>query len=120
MDKYTLPVCTPVFSDRVEIPKLYEAVLPEYLPNIVRVLKTESIASVDNSQYSDGLLKMQVSLLVRVVHISEQKGYIKTASVSGSKLTLTNTLLMHREYSLLLMPILLPNQEHVPLLLRQR
>ena len=80
MDKYTLPVCTPVFSDRVEIPKLYEAVLPEYLPNIVRVLKTESIASVDNSQYSDGLLKMQVSLLVRVVYISEQKGYIKTAT----------------------------------------
>lgn len=80
MDKYILPVCIPVFSDRVETPKIYEAVLPEYLPNIARVLRTETIASVDSSQYSDGLLKMQVNLTVRVTYISEQKGYIKSVT----------------------------------------
>ncbi len=78
MDKYTLPICRTLFSDRIEIPKIYEAVLPEYCHNIQRILKSEAIASVENTSYSDGFLRVNIKLNVHILYTSEPKGHQKT------------------------------------------
>ena len=78
MDKYNLPVCRTLFSDRVEIPKVYEAVLPEYCHNIQRILKSDATASVESTSCTDGFLRANIRLNVHILYSSEPKGHQKT------------------------------------------
>ena len=80
MDKYTLPVCSTVYSDRTEKAKVTDVSLPEYYPNIVKIIKTDGVVSSLYTDQRDNAVTLSGTANIRVTYVSDQNGYIKTAS----------------------------------------
>ena len=80
MDQYTLPVCSAVFSDRVELAKTFEVALPDYCPGIQKIVKTDaSVASLSTS-LEDRLITMRGKAAVRVLYVSDKQNFLKSVS----------------------------------------
>ena len=80
MDKYNLPVCSAVFSDRAELPKTFEAALPDYCPGIMRIVKTDALFSETNASLESPYVVLRGKANVRVLYIAEGQGFLKSVS----------------------------------------
>ena len=81
MDKYSLPVCTEVFSSATEKPSVFEAVLPEYCPGMKKVLKADAVAGNADASLSGGIINISVPCDVHLVYVSDS-GSLKSVSFS--------------------------------------
>ena len=81
MDKYSLPICTEVFSASVEKPSVFEMILPEYCPGIKKILKADAVTGVPDCTFSGGIINVSTPCDVRVVYTAEN-GSLKSVSFS--------------------------------------
>lgn len=78
MDKYKIPVCNTVFSDKAEIPMTYDLTLPDYLAGITKIIKTDAFAFASSVTFSDGHLTANGRVIIRLTYISDQNSCIKS------------------------------------------
>lgn len=71
MDKYSLPVCTEVFSSAVEKSTVFEAILPDYCPGIRKIIKADAVAKMPKAEYSSGVINTECTCIVKVLYMSE-------------------------------------------------
>lgn len=81
MDKYSLPVCTEVFSASSDKPAVFEAILPEYCPGIKKILKADAVAAAADASMSGGVINVSIPYDVHLVYIAEG-GNIKSVNFS--------------------------------------
>lgn len=80
MEPYTLPVCNVVFNNKAEIPQDFEVTLPEYLPGIGKIVRTDAELFGLSSDFSDGRITVKGKYRVRLLYNDEKSGYLKCAS----------------------------------------
>lgn len=78
MDKYTLPRCSVLFSDRIELPKTFDAALPEYCPGIQKIVKSHAAVTEVSAEAEAGAVTVNGKAVVHVTYLSDQNGYLKT------------------------------------------
>ena len=81
MDKYSLPVCTEVFSVCLEKPVTFEDVLPEYCPGIRKILKADAVVNAADSSLSGGVIEVSAPCEIRVIYLADN-GSLKAVSFS--------------------------------------
>lgn len=79
MDKYSLPVCTEIFSSAIEKSTAFEAILPDYCPGIRKIIKADAVAEMPKAEYLNGIINTDCSCTVRVLYMSEN-GSLKSVS----------------------------------------
>ncbi len=70
--KDTFSVCETAFQGSVEHPIDYDITLPEYLPDIVRVLRCTATPGVQSHQITGDRITAECDCLVRVLYVCEQ------------------------------------------------
>ena len=72
LQRQTITINETVFGSRVEQPIECDALLPDYLPDIVKVLKCEATTHVDSSAVSGSRLTIEGMALIHVYYSTEQ------------------------------------------------
>lgn len=67
----------PVFDDSAEHPIECEILLPDYCPDIARILKTESSAQIDSKSIEGEKLTVDGSFYVKIIYIPENSSNVR-------------------------------------------
>lgn len=73
MEPYTLPVCNVVFNNKAEIPQDFEVTLPEYLPGIGKIVRTDAELFGLSSDFSDGRITVKGKYRVRLLYNEKKR-----------------------------------------------
>lgn len=79
MEPYTFPLCSVTFNDKAEIPLEFEAALPEYLPGIGKIIRTDADVYALSSTLSDGHITVKGKTNTRLLYNDEKQGFLKCA-----------------------------------------
>lgn len=77
--EHILPICRQIFFTKAEVPNVFEATLPEYSPGIIRTIRTDCLCTLSAAIFENGIISVKITAEVRIVYISEQKNYLKSA-----------------------------------------
>ena len=80
MDKYTIPVCNLIFSERKEVSETFEAPLAEHYPNIQKIIKADALVNEVTSSEQNGKICVDVKICVRANYLTEPGGVVKFVS----------------------------------------
>jgi hypothetical protein len=77
LSRDTVRINEPVFDGTAEHPVDCEIVLPDYCPDIARILKTESNVSIDSKTIEANRMTVSGNLCVKIIYIPENSSNIR-------------------------------------------
>lgn len=78
LSKDSMRISEPVFDTAAEHPVENDVVLPDYCPDIARVLKTEASASVDKKTFENRRLTAEGVFAVKIIYIADNSSSIRS------------------------------------------
>lgn len=77
LSRDTLRINEPVFEGTEEHPFDCEIILPDYCPDIARILKSESYVSVDSKEIETNRMTVNGNLCIKIIYIPENSNSIR-------------------------------------------
>ena len=82
LTKDTVRINEPIFDGSAEHPVESDLILPDYCPDIARILKTESKVCIERKSAEGSMLTVSGTLAVRIIYIPENSGNIRCVNNS--------------------------------------
>ncbi len=77
MSHYLLPVCQPLFSEKADFPLSVSDTLPDYQPDIRKILSACGTACVSDMSCQNGSVTLSGTVSVRLLYLSENTGFLR-------------------------------------------
>jgi LysM domain. len=83
MEKQAVPISEKVFFDRIDKELEFDAVLPEYCPNIAKVVKLDAYPKLESKNIDQNNIYVEGVIIFKLIYISDFKNKLKCVNFSS-------------------------------------